>query len=191
MARMTFVIVSCDNENPMSDDTEKRQTENERTLRGAPKSATHAIWGGIDTGARLAGFLGLLPFLLALLCVTLGAERGLVEFGQKFALAWGAVILSFVAAVHWGLALAGRWRWSTASIVGSTLPSVVGAAAVLVGGERGFALLVAGFGLFWLYEHRWHGSHLPADYLALRRTLTVSVCTLLVFTAFATGDGSQ
>lgn len=188
---MTFVIVSCDNENSMSEDTENQRSENERILRGAPTSTTHATWGGIETRARFAGFLGLLPFLLALLCVTLGAERGLTEFGQKLALAWGAVILTFIAAVHWGLALAGRWRWSTASVVGSTLPSVVGAAAVLTDGERGLALLVAGFGLFWLYEHRWHGSHLPADYLALRRTLTIGVCALLVFTAFATGDGSR
>jgi nitrate reductase gamma subunit len=75
--------------------------------------------------------------------------------------------------------------WSIKTIVGSTAPSVVGAAAVLVGGEKGMALLVAGFGLFWLFEHRTHADALPADYLDLRRVLTLGVCTLLILTAFA------
>lgn len=108
-------------------------------------------WDGVGYGARLAGFLGLAPF---------------------------------------GLALAGRWQWSLSTIVGSTLPSVVGALAVLLGGERGLALLIAGFGLFWLFEHRTHAEHLPGDYLALRRALTLGVCTLLVLVAFASAEAT-
>ncbi|NBR16935.1 MAG: DUF3429 family protein [Gammaproteobacteria bacterium] len=88
------------------------------------------------------------------------------------------------------LALAGRWQWSLSTIVGSTLPSVVGALAVLLGGERGLALLIAGFGLFWLFEHRTHAEHLPGDYLALRRALTLGVCTLLVLVAFASAEAT-
>jgi len=143
----------------------------------------------MPASARLAGYLGLLPFLLAFVCVWLGAERGLAAFGLQLALAWGAVILSFIAAVHWGLALAGRWSWTTATVIGATLPSVVGAVAVLLGDERGLAILVAGFGAFWLFEHRTRVDDLPADYLALRRVLTLSVCALLVFTAFAAEAG--
>jgi hypothetical protein len=147
-------------------------------------------WDGVGYGARLAGFLGLAPFGLALLCVTWGAGHGYLDIGRQLAIAWGAVILTFVAAVHWGLALAGRWQWSLSTIVGSTLPSVVGALAVLLGGERGLALLIAGFGLFWLFEHRTHAEHLPGDYLALRRALTLGVCTLLVLVAFASAEAT-
>ena len=120
-------------------------------------------WDGVGYGARLAGFLGLAPFGLALLCVTWGAGHGYLDIGRQLAIAWGAVILTFVAAVHWGLALAGRWQWSLSTIVGSTLPSVVGALAVLPGGERG---------------------------LALRRALTLGVCTLLVLVAFASAEAT-
>ncbi|MBM4224978.1 MAG: DUF3429 domain-containing protein [Gammaproteobacteria bacterium] len=147
-------------------------------------------WGGVSTGARVAGFLGLAPFGLALLCVTVGANQGYLEFGRQLAIAWGAVILTFVAAVHWGLALAGRWQWSLSTIVGSTLPSVIGALAVLLGSERSIALLVAGFGLFWLFEHRTRGAELPGDYLALRRALTLGACTLLVVVAFAAAEAT-
>lgn len=151
-------------------------------------STEHVRWGGIDRGARLAGYLGLLPFLAALLMAIFGTPVA-AEFGLRLAIAWGAVILAFIAAVHWGLALAGRWRWNTSVVIASTAPSVLGAAAVLVGGERAIALLVAGFGIFWLFEHRRLAADLPPDYLALRRILSVCVCVLLALTAFAaSGD---
>lgn len=147
-------------------------------------------WGSVASSASLAGYLGLLPFAAALGCVTLGAGYGLAGFGVDLALAWGAVILAFIAAVHWGLALAGRWRWTVAGILGSVLPSVLGALAVLLGGGRGIAMLIVGFGMFWLYEHRIRAASLPADYLALRRNLTLGVCALLVLTAFAAEAGA-
>ena len=51
------------------------------------------------------------------------------------------------------------------------------------------ALLIAGFGIFWLIEHRRLAADLPADYLALRRVLSICVCVLLALTAFAaSGD---
>jgi len=81
--------------------------------------------------------------------------------------------------------LAGRWPWTAGVVLGSTLPSVLAAAAVLIGEVHGLALLVVGFGLFWLYEHRYHQQDLPADYLALRRNLSLTVCVLLAMTAIA------
>ena len=62
--------------------------------------------------------------------------------------------------------------------------ALAGAGGVLVGGQRGLALLVVGHGGFWLYEKHSLGSHLPAAYLALRRTLTFSICMLLALTMF-------
>ena len=143
-----------------------------------------ARWGGIDRHAGFAGYLGLLPFVAALLLAAFG-NAATAAFGVRLAIAWGAVILTFIAAVHWGLALAGRWRWSLGVVAVSTVPSVLGAAALLVGGEPAIALLVVGFGGFWLLEHRHFAADLPADYLALRRNLSLGVCALLALTAFA------
>ena len=147
--------------------------------RGAANSA------GLGPGAVAAGWLGLLPFALALACVSLAPTPDWRNFGMELALVWGAVILSFVAAVHWGLALAGFWRWDIATVSGSVLPSVWAAAALLLGGSRGLALLLAGFGSFWLYESRRLGDGLPPDYLALRRQLSIAVCALLALTVLA------
>jgi membrane-associated phospholipid phosphatase len=65
------------------------------------------------------------------------------------------------------------------------LPSVWAAAALLLGGSRGLALLLAGFGSFWLYESRRLDDGLPPDYLALRRQLSIAVCALLALTVLA------
>jgi hypothetical protein len=69
--------------------------------------------------------------------------------------------------------------WRPIRIAGAVLPGMAGAAATLLGGQRGLGLLVVGFGIFWLYEHRSAGSELPAGYLSLRRNLSLVVCTLL------------
>ena len=121
--------------------------------------------GGLSPLAEAAGYAGLLPLLGALLGVGLLPTFEQRDLAQRLAIGYGATLLSFVGAVHWGLAVAGRWAWSPAVIGGAILPAAVATLALLVGGQRGLALLVVGFGLFWVYEHRRQGERLPADYL--------------------------
>jgi hypothetical protein len=104
------------------------------------------------------------------------------EMAQRIAVAYGAVLLAFTGAVHWGLALAGRLSWAPARIAGAVLPALTGAAAQIIAGQRGLALLVVGFGVFWLYEHRNVGPELSQEYLSIRRNLTLAVCALLAIT---------
>lgn len=119
--------------------------------------------------ACLAG-VGALPEL---------AER---ELAQRIALSYGAVLLGFAGAVHWGLALAGQLSWNGQRIAGAVLPTITGTVALVLGGQRGLALLAVGYGVFWLYEHRTAGQTLPPAYLAVRRSLSLVVCLLLALT---------
>lgn len=135
--------------------------------------------------ALWSGYAGVLPFVLALLGVWLAPEPTWGRLAQQGALAWGAVILAFIGALHWAFALAGRLPATGAVITAAVLPSVVGAAAVLIDGQRGLALLIVGFGLFGIYEHRRWVDALPAEYFALRRRLTLAVCASLTLTVFA------
>ncbi len=137
---------------------------------------------GVSPLAEWVGYAGVLPFLAALLGIGLAPQFEQREFAQRLAVGYGASILSFVGAVHWGLAVAGRWSWQPGRVLGAILPSVVATVAVLIGGQRGLGLLVAGFGLFWIYEHQRCAALLPAGYLRLRRTLSVTVCALLALT---------
>lgn len=135
-----------------------------------------------NPSAEIISYAGVAPFLLCLLGVAMLPEYAERELAQRVAIAYGAVVLAFAGAVHWGLALAGQLSWTPVRLAGAVLPAVVGAAAAVLGGQRGLALLVVGFGVFWLYEHRSAGPELPGPYLSLRRNLSLVVCLLLAVT---------
>lgn len=134
--------------------------------------------------AEWAGYLGIAPLIVCLAGVGLLPAFAWQELAQRAAIAWGAVLLAGVAAVHWGLALAGRLPWEGARLGGALVPALIGAAGVVIGGQRGLAVLVVGHGGFWFFEQRVLGSVLPPAYLALRRQMTLATCMLLALTLF-------
>jgi hypothetical protein len=140
---------------------------------------------GLNGAAEFVSYLGVAPLLLCLLGVGLLPELSERELAQRLAIAWGAVLLAGCGGVHWGLALAGRLGWQAARIGAALLPALCGAAAVVLGGQRGLAILVAGLGGFWLYEHRVLGAALPSGWLSLRRNLTLATCMLLALIMYA------
>ena len=128
-----------------------------------------------------------MPFAAGALGIVLLGDE-LRVFAARALVAYGAVILSFVGAVHWGLLLARPGAPGPARLLAAVLPSVAGWAALLLVPRHGLALLVVSFGLFWLYEHRRLGARfLPAAYLVLRRNLTLAVCALLTLGLVALG----
>jgi hypothetical protein len=135
-----------------------------------------------SAAAEIVSYAGVVPFVLCLLGVGMLPGYAERELAQRIALCYGAAVLGFAGAVHWGLALAGQLSWSALRIAGAVLPAIAGTAAVLLGGQRGLALLVVGFGVFWLYEHRSVAGELPAAYLSTRRNLSLVVCALLAIT---------
>lgn len=134
--------------------------------------------------AEWAGYLGIVPLIVCLAGVGLLPAFAWQELAQRAAIAWGAMLLAGVAAVHWGLALAGRLPWEGARLGGALVPALIGAAGVVIGGQRGLAVLVVGHGGFWFFEQRVLGSVLPPAYLALRRQMTLATCMLLALTLF-------
>jgi hypothetical protein len=138
----------------------------------------------LGTAAELLGYLAVAPLIVCLACEALPGYAAR-ELAQRGAIAWGAVLLAAAGAVHWGLALAGRVPSTPARMAAASAPVLVAAAAVLLGGQHALALLVVGFGLFWLYEHRSLGRVLPPAYLGLRRNLSLATCTLLALTMIA------
>ena len=138
-------------------------------------------------GASALGYGGLVPFVAAVLGIALldGEPRAMAA---RALLAYGAVILSFLGAVHWGLLLARSLPDVPIRLLAGVLPSLAGWIALLLPERHGLALLVVAFGAFWLYEHRMLGTRLlPEPYLGLRRNLTLGVCSLLTLGLLALG----
>jgi hypothetical protein len=140
---------------------------------GAPGSAlpSPALW---------LGLAGLLPFIgCTVLVLGGGPFAGLAEDALA---AYGAVILAFLGAVHWGLALAapGDPAAARARLTLGVLPALAGWAALLAPNWIGFGVLVAGFAATWIAEEAAARSgRLGAGYLRLRRGLTFTVIAML------------
>ena len=139
----------------------------------------------LGTAAELLGYLAVAPFIICLAGEAALSGYAGRELAQRVAIAWGAVLLAGAGAVHWGLALAGRVPSTPARLAAASAPALAAAAAVLLGGQRALALLVVGFGIFWLYEHRSLGAVLPPAYLSLRRNLSLATATLLALIMIA------
>jgi hypothetical protein len=141
----------------------------------------------LPPGASALGYGSLVPFAAAVIGIVLldGEMRALAA---RALLAYGAVILSFLGAVHWGLVLARPAADTARRLLGGVLPALAGWVALLLPTRFGLALLVIAFGAFWLYEHRVLGAgFLPPSYLGLRRDLTLGACALLTLGLIAHG----
>jgi hypothetical protein len=141
----------------------------------------------LPPGLTALGYAGLLPFVAGVLAIALfeGEARA---FAVRALVAYGAVILSFLGAVHWGLVLRQPDAAAPARLAIGVLPSLAGWVALLLPDRYALALLVVAFGGFWLYEHRVVGAALlPVGYLDLRRSLSLAVCALLTLGLLSVG----
>ena len=153
--------------------------------------------------ALLLGAGGLVPFLACGLgSVTAGgavpADRALLALVE-----YAAIILSFLGAVHWGMALAGpgatgggSWRRGADSLrlALGVLPALIGWAALLVSVAAApaiaLALLIAGFLATTVVEARAAGDGLvPAGYMRMRWGLTLVVVLVLALVLLSRVSG--
>ncbi len=132
------------------------------------------------------GYGGLLPFVVPAL--VLATDPHHTALWLRALLGYGAVILSFVGALHWGFAMAHpavAARQGAALYGWSVVPSLAGWVALLLEPTAGAALLVAGFVAHALQDLRLSRYlALPPWYLPLRAQLTGVACLCLgsVFT---------
>ncbi len=142
----------------------------------------------LPASAILIGLLGLIPFLgCAAATLWLPGDKG--QSYLSALIAYGAVILSFLGAVHWGLVIG-----ATAPRVGGmrltlgVVPSLVGWLALLLGGAVGsgaaLLLLIGGFAATIYGEQRAARAGLvPPGYMRLRWGLSVTVILTLSLVA--------
>ena len=125
------------------------------------------------------GLAGLLPFLGGVL----GLSLGLGWTGQALA-AYGAVILSFLGAVHWGLALAQPEVATRERLVGGVVPSLVAWLALLAPLPVALPILASGLLLLAVAETlAARRGLLPGGYLTLRWVLSTIAAAALFLAA--------
>jgi len=135
---------------------------------------------GLPPWTMALGLGGLIPFIACTAVMLAVPEAGTRDLAGRALLGYGAVILSFLGGVHWGLVLQGPTSRGARMLVIGVMPSLAGWIALLLPFESAAAIQVGAFGAFWLYEHRVLGpAVLPPAYLALRRRLTLGVIASL------------
>lgn len=147
---------------------------------------TPALPDSLRCTARWLGYGGLIPFIVLAPVSLLDSHHGYTWSDALFA--YGAVILSFVCALHWGFAMAlpglddaRRVR----TMLWSVVPSLMAWPALLLVPMEAAVLLVTGFVLHYVQDRRLaRHAELPAWYLPLRLQLTVVACLSLIAGAF-------
>lgn len=141
----------------------------------------------VPKAAKWLGAFGAVPFVALALAgfIYEGPLRDQLVFAVT---AYGALILSFLGGVHWGLAIADPSQSPTAPrrLTVSVLPSLIGWAALLLPISSALVLLAAAFILMLILD-RWASTNgeAPAWYPSLRWPLTLVVVTSLVVTTLA------
>ncbi len=133
------------------------------------------------------GYGGLLPFLGLAAAVLLPLPGELAPQALPALLAYGAVILSFVGALHWGFAMTAGVAADPVRArlyVWSTVPSLLAWPALLAPQALGAAILIAGFAAHYGMDRRVAARlGLPTWYLPLRLRLTTVACLCLLTVA--------
>ncbi|MEM9385972.1 MAG: DUF3429 family protein [Pseudomonadota bacterium] len=160
----------------------------EKAAQGdATPPSTAPLDKALRTRTAVLGYAGLIPFFACAAASFLGPQQGLARLAL---VAYGAVIFSFVGAVHWGYSL-GRDPSAPRGLVASVIPSLVGWAALMLHAQTGATASLAFLGLSFIIWHTFEriSTRLPTHYLSLRLRLTALVSTLLIASAAAVSLG--
>jgi hypothetical protein len=141
----------------------------------------------LPPGVAWLGYGGLLPFVALAPASLIDVHHG--ALWSDALVAYGAVILSFVGALHWAFAMTlpglderqrtGRFMWSV-------VPALLAWPAILLTPVLAAPLLIAGFlAHFWQDTKLAHHAELSGWYLPLRLRLTAVACLCLALGAFA------
>ena len=128
--------------------------------------------------AKALGIGGLIPFVaLGLACVAGARIGGFAPL--PLLLSYAATILSFIGAVHWGMAVAANPESPIKLFAASVIPALWAWASLALPASLAPSAFVIGFAGCYLWERYTIWATYPAWYRGLRTLLTPIVCAAL------------
>ena len=139
----------------------------------------------VPKAALLLGYAGLIPFLAgAVMLWLVGPEQE--GWWLRMLTGYAVVILAFMGAVHWGLAMKTSGARAAGQYSFSVLPALLGWLALALPPLWGIAFLIAGFVSLCIYDSAAAArGDAPAWYPTLRVPLTTVVVLALIIAALA------
>ena len=143
-------------------------------------NADNPVPKGMPFSSAIFGGLGVIPFAIGAVLANIDDTAAT---GQWLIIGYGAVILSFLGGIQWGVGLAVSPRaWLPYSV--AIIISLTGWAAMLLPPLWGLALLASGFVAAFVYDAISAGIfRLPGWFMGLRSLLTVCVVGCLALAA--------
>ena len=134
--------------------------------------------------AKILGYAGLIPFLVFSLATWVPVP---LANNPHFVLStYAAVILSFMGAIHWGVAMSRDSSIAVSELGFSVLPALLAWLALLIPALFAYALLVPCFFVLYLGDRYASDKGLLPDwYLPMRFVLTTVVILSLIIAALA------
>jgi hypothetical protein len=166
---------------------QKRRDPGTDEPRNLSRSMAYVLNPHARSPARALGLAGLIPFVGLTVAMHAGHwPQGLVALAQ---LAYGATIVSFIGALHWGLAMrdptlnrSALWR----ALGWGVMPSLLAWLALLAPLETGLWMLCATVPACWWMDARLSGTlALERWYMQLRTLLSAVVTVCLGASALA------
>lgn len=152
----------------------------ETQTTGTDNTAT-ATQQAMPWPAKWLGATGAVPFVATAILSAFGPENWSAWAAHALAF-YGAVILSFLGGIHWGLAISntGTARISAARLCWSVVPSLIAWGALLLPLFYGLIVLTAAFGLALFVDTR-SGTRalVPSWFPDLRTALSIAVIASL------------
>ena len=136
---------------------------------------------GKEQIAKLLGYSGLIPFIV----FTIGSwiQIPMVSDSPYILITYAAVILSFMGAIHWGIAMSNLKEDNFRYFIISVIPALIAWASLLMPESYAIILLIIGFIALIMYDWAVEKSlRLPSWYLPMRKKLTTVVILCLCMT---------
>lgn len=155
------------------------QLENKLPEGATPKS--HAL-DRIPNSALILGLAGLLPFWgLAIFIMVL--DTPMKNYVIQAEITYGAVILSFLGGIHWGLAAINERHANWLSLGWGVTPPLIAWGALFLQPSLGLILLIIGFLAAAIIDFRVFSSNIDNTWFGgLRTVLSFGAITALLLT---------
>lgn len=127
---------------------------------------------GPSSWALGLGIGGLAPFVALAAMLWVGQPENATQFSAAL-LGFGAVIASFLGAIHWGLTMRDHPSPSLLSLIWGVVPGLIGWAALLVNGPLGLTILAAALAVCCAMDCVLYPRHQMRSWLPMRVGLTL------------------
>jgi hypothetical protein len=141
---------------------------------------------GNETTAKSLGYTGLIPFIV----FSIGSwfQLPMISDSTYILTAYAAIILSFMGAIHWGIAMSSSEDQNGKYFIASVIPGLSAWLALLMPQRYAIILLMVGFIALIIYD--WSvekPQRLPGWYIPMRNRLTLVVVMCLMFAQLSLG----